>query len=52
MVALVLFVCVPGASAYEGWIGSMHYHDEHRDESSCSTPQRTAVIVNWGCCQS
>jgi len=49
LIMLILFLGVRQAGAYEGWIGSIHYHDEYKAKSTYNTPQRTAYHIGASC---
>jgi hypothetical protein len=49
LVVLILLLGVPQAGAYEGWIGSIHYHDEYKAKSTYNSPQRSAYHVGASC---
>ena len=46
---LILLLGVPQAGAYEGWIGSIHYHSEYKAKSTYNTPQRSAYHIGASC---
>jgi hypothetical protein len=52
LVMLILLLGVRQAGAYEGWIGSIHYHDEYKAKSTYNTPQRSAYHIGASCSHS
>ena len=46
---LILLLGVRQAGAYEGWIGSIHYHSEYKAKSTYNTPQRSAYHIGASC---
>jgi len=46
---LILLLGVQQAGAYEGWIGSIHFHDEYKAKSTYNTPQRSAYHIGASC---
>ena len=46
---LALLLGAPEAGAYDGWIGSIHFHDDHKEKSSYSTPQNSVYHVGASC---
>mgnify|MGYP006910746453 CR=1 FL=1 len=46
---LLVLLSPSDAFSYEGWIGSIHYHDEYKAKSSYSTPQKSAYHIRASC---